>query len=430
MSTLAHVILWGVRIGSVSFDPGYPAARFEYDPDFAASGIQPSPFAMPLSGQVYSFPHLNSATFRGLPGLLSDSLPDKFGNAVVDAWLVSQGRPAGSLNPVERLCYTGSRGMGALEYVPAIGPDATPGQQLEIDRLVELASAILSQRALAHASADQAGLDQILSVGTSAGGARAKAIVAWNEQTGDIRSGQVQAGRGYGYWVMKLDGMQDNADKEDRDPQGYTLIEYAYHLLARQSGISMPECRLLEDGRLRHFLSRRFDRDAATGKKIHMQTLGALVHADYNSPGSYSYEQAAQTICGLGMGQDEVEQLFRRMCFNVVFRNQDDHVKNISFLMDRNGTWSLAPAYDITYAYQLGGMWTGTHQMAVNGKRDGFERVDLLQSARTMGIGKGRAQGILDDVLDSAAQWPRFAEEAGMDEQVAHRLQDAFRLDL
>ena len=427
MSDVAEVRLWGTQIGTVALGDGERAASFEYDRDFIASGIQLSPIAMPLAGRVYSFPALSQAAFHGLPGMLADSLPDKFGNALIDAWLESQGRARGSLNAIERLCYTGSRGMGALEYKPMLGPDADSSQALDLAALTDLAEQILSKREAFHVPEGNGAMAQILRVGTSAGGARAKALIAWNEQTGDIRSGQIDAGEGYGYWLLKFDGVAHNADKEDEDVPCYTRIEYAYHLMARAAGIDMSECRLYPEGTRRHFLTKRFDR-TESGGKIHMQTLAGLAHFDFGVTGANSYEQAIEVGRLIGLGQAEAEQMFRRMAFNVFARNQDDHVKNISFLMDRSGRWSLAPAYDVTYAYNPAGAWTGRHQMTINGKQDGIDEADLYACARHMSLRAKRAKDVIATVRDAVASWDSFAEQADVPERQAQAIKQAFCL--
>ncbi len=415
MSTVAAVNLWGSRIGAVSLEDGTTVAAFQYDPEFLPSGVEPAPLMMPLAPRTYTFPALSYETFRGLPGFLADSLPDRYGNTLIDAWLARQGRRPESFNAVERLCYIGKRGMGALEFVPAIGPRETRTKDIEIAALVELASEVLTQRENLEASfADSSKEDamrDILSVGTSAGGARAKAVIAWNPATNVVRSGQVDAGPGFEYWLLKFDGVSGNKDKELEDPKGYGAIEYAYSLMARAAGIQMSECRLLEEGGRRHFMTRRFDRDKSGGK-LHMQSLGALAHYDFNQAGAYSYEQALQTIRRLGLAMDAVEQQFRRMTFNIVARNQDDHVKNIAFLMARDGSWQLAPAFDVSYAYQPGGRWTNQHQMSLNGKRDDFTLADLRQAADGASMKRGRAKTILDEVTQAVTSWPEFAADA------------------
>ena len=304
--TVAEIIMWGTKIGTVVFDRETGLGSFEYDPAFLSSGIEVSPLAMPLSRRVYAFPELARQSFHGLPGLLADSLPDKFGNAIIDAWLQSQGRSPSSFDPVERLCYTGSRGMGALEYVPARGPSPLESESIEIDRLVQLASDILRSREDMHIVAGGNAMQELIRVGTSAGGARAKAVIAWNEQTGDIRSGQIDAGKGYEYWLIKFDGVSKNGDKEGDDAPQYTKIEYAYYLMAQNAGISMSECRLYEENGRYHFMTRRFDRDLSTGAKLHMQSLGGIAHFDFNLPGAYSYEQAAQVMRQIRISNTEI----------------------------------------------------------------------------------------------------------------------------
>ncbi|MES9830418.1 MAG: HipA domain-containing protein [Candidatus Thiodiazotropha sp.] len=433
MATVAEVRLWGRTIGAVSLADGESTALFEYDPAFARSGIEIAPMMMPLSKRLYSFPQLPRETFHGLPGLLADSLPDRFGNLLIDAWLASQGRPSHSFNAVERLCYTGRRGMGALEYVPAIGPGARYSSQIEIDRLVELASLVLGQRqALQHSLADadkQEALSDILRVGTSAGGARAKAVIAWNRETNEVRSGQVTAGEGFEYWLLKFDGVSGNRDKELEDPQGYAAVEYAYYLMAGACGIDINESRLFEEGGRRHFMTKRFDR-LDGGEKLHMQSLCAMAHYDFNSAGAYSYEQALMAIRRLGLPMQAVEEQFRRMAFNIIGRNQDDHVKNIAFLMDKSGAWALSPAFDMTYSFNPDGLWTATHQMTLNGKRDSFVLDDFRACAKSASMKRGRADAIVAEVLSTVSNWSRFAEQAGVPALMRRQIQNTLRLDL
>lgn len=420
MTTLAEVRLWGRRIGAVSLEDGESVCAFQYDPAFVGSGIQVAPLTMPLSPEVFAFPGLNPQSFHGLPGLLSDSLPDRYGNTLIDAWLATQGRTPESFNVVERLSYTGARGMGALEYAPATGPRAQRASKIRVDALVELASEVLTHRADLKASFAGEGkadaLRDILRVGTSAGGARAKAVIAWNPQTNEVRSGQVPTDPGFEPWLLKFDGVAGNRDRELADPQGYCAVEYAYSRMARAAGIETPPTRLLEEGGRRHFMARRFDR-TADGGKLHMQSLAAMAHFDFNDAGAYSYEQAFLTMRRLGLPMAALEEQFRRMAFNICARNQDDHVKNIAFLMDRTGAWRLSPAFDITWSYNPGGAWTGRHQMSMAGKRDGFERGDFDDCADAVAINRRRARGILDEVQAAVAGWPGFADEAGVDER-------------
>ena len=426
MSTVAEVRLWGRTIGAVSLPDQEQVAAFEYDAAFARSGIPVAPLSMPLSRQVYRFPELSRQTFLGLPGLLADSLPDKFGNALIDAWLASQGRRPDSFNAVERLCYTGQRGMGALEFAPAIGPVTRQATDIAIDKLVALASRVLSHRNNLQTSFEDqdkaAALRDILRVGTSAGGARAKAVIAWNPDTQEVRSGQVKAGDGFEYWLLKFDGVSGNKDKELEDPRGYGAIEYAYYLMARECGIEISECRLLEESGRRHFMTRRFDR-LAGGGKLHMQSLCALAHFDFNLAGAYSYEQALLVIRQLDLPMQAIEQQFRRMAFNIVARNQDDHVKNIAFLMDKSGQWALSPAFDMAYSYNPAGAWTASHQMTMNGKREGFTLDDFRACARTASMKRGRAEDILGEVQGAISKWPSFAEAAGVSDAVHEKVQ-------
>ncbi len=427
---IAEVQLWGRRIGAVSIDDRRDVAAFQYDPEFALSGIELSPLVMPLSPRVYQFPNLPRNTFHGLPGLLADSLPDKFGHALIDAWLATQGRAPESFSSVERLCYVGARGMGALEFVPSYGPKLRVPSKIRIDALVQLASDVLAERNRLqghfHEAAKARTLEDILLVGTSAGGARAKAVIAWNPDTDEVRSGQIAAGEGFEYWLLKFDGVSGNKDKEAEDAKGYGTVEFAYHLMARAAGITMSDCRLMEDKGRRHFMTRRFDRFAG-GEKLHMQSLCALAHFDFNHAGAYSYEQAMLTIRRMRLPMAAVEEQFRRMVFNIVARNQDDHVKNIAFLMDKRGAWSLAPAFDITYSYNPSGSWTSTHQMTLNGKRDGFVREDLEACAVSALMKRGRALAILEEVQSAVQRWPEFAQRARLGDERTARIQATHR---
>jgi serine/threonine-protein kinase HipA len=419
--TIAEVLLWGRTIGAVSLRAGQQFASFQYAKDFAQSGIQVSPIQMPLDTRTYRFPELALQSFHGLPGLLADSLPDRFGNALIEAWLSSIGRRSDSFDAVERLCYTGTRGMGALEFRPATGIETVEGEAVQIGALVKLASQVLRDRVgwsvdLSEDSPQRdkaAALASILHVGTSAGGARAKAVVAWNEVTNEVFSGQVKTAPGFSHWLLKFDGVDANRDKELDDPQGFGAIEFAYSLMAGAAGVSMSECRLFEEGGRRHFMTKRFDR-TQNGKKLHMQSLAALAHYDFNLAGVYSYEQALLCIRTLNCGMEALEQQFRRMVFNIVARNQDDHVKNIAFLMDKAGVWTLAPAYDVTYSYNPNGAWTSQHQMTVNAKRDQFSMDDLRRCAQGASLKRGRCEAIVEEVIVAVDRWPEYASAAGV----------------
>lgn len=418
----AEVYLWGTRVGTVIQSDITSPPQFAYDRNFVRSGIELSPVTMPLSLQTYSFSNLREETFRGLPGLLADSLPDRFGTRIIESYLARQGRLEEGLTAVERLCYVGSRGMGALEYVPQIGV-GIPDQAIDIDELAKLADEILADRQSFKIRANEQTLEQLIKISASAGGARAKALIAWNGETGDIRSGQIDAGEGYSYWLLKFGEIHNNRDKDTTaDEQGYSRIEYAYSLMCKDAGIEMTECRLIRSRGGVHFAARRFDREYDTGRKIHMHTLGGLAHFDFNDPGANSYEQAAQIMRRIKLPQSDVEQLYKRMVFNEVAKNYDDHVKNISFLMDRSGVWRLAPAYDMTFSYRPDSIWTSRHQMRINGKRDDLTVEDLRVCGRNMDISDKRIKEIIGNVVEVVGNWAKYAECAGVSEKVMERV--------
>jgi len=425
--------MWGRQIGAVSTDGPGMVATFEYTGAFARSGIEVAPLTMPLSRQIHTFPELPQVSFHGLPGMLADALPDKFGNAVIDAWLAALGRLPQDIDAVERLCYTGTRGMGALEFKPSLGPQSRKSTPVKVDALVALAAEVLRSRQNLQASLADPGrehaLREILRVGASAGGARAKAVIAWNPKTNEVRSGQVKAPPGFEYWLLKFDGVSNNTDRDLADPQGFGAIEYAYSLMGRAAGIQMAECRLFEESGRRHFMTRRFDR-LDGGEKLHMQSLAALAHFDFNNPVAHSYEQALSVIRRLGLSMDNIEEQFRRMVFNVIARNQDDHVKNIAFLMDKLGRWSLSPAFDVMYAYNPSGTWTAMHQMSLAGKRDGFTFDDFKRVAETASMKRGRAEAITREVAAAVGRWREFAEQAGVLRDQIEKIGNAHKLDM
>tara|TARA_R110001583_G_scaffold195114_1_gene369242 strand:- start:3855 stop:5168 length:1314 start_codon:yes stop_codon:yes gene_type:complete len=431
--THADVTLWGAKIGAVSWNEDQNIGEFQYEPSFAQSGIQPSPIMMPAGKQIYSFPGLDKEAFKGLPGMLSDSLPDKFGNLLIDKWLTEQGRSKADFNPVERLCYVGTRGMGALEFIPAKTFGRTKDRTLDIEQLTDLASRVLIERTSLHGQLtgqdDEEALRDILRVGTSAGGARAKAVLLWNSETGEFRSGQVsKAPKGFTHWLLKFDGVSENSDKELADPKGFGRLEYASYLLAKDVGITMSDCRLYEEGGRAHFMTKRFDRDSKGGK-IHMQSLGAIRHYDLNMPGHYSYEQAIETAKRLKLPQKDIEQQVRRALFNVVIRNQDDHVKNIAYLMDTTGTWRLSPAYDVVYSHNPDGSWTNSHQMTLNGKRDKFTMEDFYTLGRYAEIRENALRDMLEGIVEKAQGWlTNYCVQSKVPDTLAKRAQNGFRL--
>ena len=425
---LAEVMLWGTAIAVIRWDEQSGVADFQYTPEFQGFGIEVAPVVMPVRAQAYRFSHLNKETFKGLPGMLADVLPDKFGNALIDQWLIKQGRSPEDFNPIERLCYTANRAIGALEFKPTqryFDPDQ--GAQIEIDKMVRLASLVLQKKQfeIDRQDLDGEALEQILQIGTSAGGARAKAIINWNEQRNIILPGHMQPQDGFDGWLIKFDGVSENRDKELADPLGYGRIEYAYYLLAVKAGIEMMESRLLEEGGRAHFMTKRFDR--VGGDKLHMTSLCGLGHFDFNDPAATSYEQAFVLARQLQVPREHVAQLFKRMVFNVVFRNQDDHTKNIAFLMDRSGAWQLSPAFDVAYSYNPNGLWTSKHQMSINGKRDDFIVSDFLSAAEQTGLPKQRIRKCIDEVLTVLPLWANCAQAAGVSGEMIEAIGKTFR---
>lgn len=424
----AEVKLWGSRIGATYWDEGSAIAVFEYDPSFATSDIQVAPIVMPLRRGAYSFPELarSGSDFKGLPGLLADSLPDAWGYQLLNAALEARGRPANSFNPIEQLCYVGTRGMGALEFEPATHP-RTEAVPVEVDWIAELASRVVASRSDLAARLDAEGLEDLIRVGSSVGGQRAKALIAWNPETNDMRSGQVDAPDGYSQWILKFDGLvKDGVGLGD--PVGWGRVEYAYAMLARRCGITMSPSRLQRDGSGRaHFMTQRFDRGGGH-TKWHVQTLSAMGHFDYNSPGLVGYEDAMDILIRLDAPFTDIEQLFRVMVFNVVGRNQDDHTKNISYVMDTRGRWRIAPAYDLTWSFNPRGAWTSRHQMSVNGKRSDFTRDDLTSVGRRYGVSDPGS--VVGATIEAFSTWEDVARDVEVPPPLVTAVGDSLRLDL
>lgn len=416
-----RVKMWGTTVGYLHQDDN-GMVGFQYDEEFLKSNIEISPVKMPLSTATYTFPALPEQTFHGLPGMVADSLPDKFGNIVINRYLESQGRTADSLSVIEKLCYTGKRGMGALEYEPS-QELTSMNETVDLDALTKLASEILSEKEQIHIEKNDNLMAQLMECGSSVGGARAKTLIAWKPETNDIRSGQINAGKGYEYWLLKFDNIKNNKDKDSRPDDGeYTKVEYAYYLMALDAGIEMSECRLYKENGSAHFMTKRFDRKGAKGEKLHMQSLCALAHMDFNSPRVYSYEEAFAVMKQLRLPYSDFAQLFRRMVFNEYAKNYDDHTKNISFLMDKKGVWSLSPAYDITFSYRKDSIWVSAHQMLINGKSDNITKEDMLKVAEKAGVKKSDAVKSIEQVINSVSKWEHFAEKSGMSEYNIKRI--------
>jgi len=429
--TTAIVNLWGTTIGYVSMDANEQFARFEYDPNFAAFGVEPAPLMMPVRERhIYQFPDLHPRSFHGMPGLLADSLPDKYGQRLINVWLAKTGRRPEEFNAVDRLCYTGRRGMGALEFEPSSPTKLSTDKRLEIKDLTELASMAFASKETLDAKwsggeGDNALLD-ILSVGTSAGGARAKAVIAFNPKTRHVRSGQLDLRPGFEHWLIKFDGVEFNGDWGVADPSGYGLLEYSYYLMAEKCGVDMMESRIFSENGRNHFMTRRFDREDE-GRKKFVQTLGALAHYDYYESGQYSYEQIFMIMKQLNLSQAEIEQQFRRTLFNLVGCNQDDHVKNFSFMMDRKGHWELSPAYDLCHAE--GSDFTRFHQLSVNGKTSGFTMEDIKSLAKYAGLPRGREKQLLAQTVEAFSGWNETALELDIPKNIKQHVLSTIRLN-
>ena len=423
MVDIAKVKLYGNDLGTFRWDERYAVAQFEYADSFVGRGIEPAPIMMPVrEGRVYSFGDIGKETFKGLPGMLADSLPDTYGRALFDRWLALTGRQSG--NSIETLCFFGKRCMGALEFEPAMDMPYNSNTRIEIDALVNVASEALAEKKDfgANLSDDKkAAIAEIVRLGTSAGGQRAKAIIAYNKNTGEVRSGQVDAPAGFDYYLIKLDGV--TAEAGFRETQNFGRLEYSFYKLVKECGIEMSECSLIEENGRAHFLTKRFDR--VNGEKVHMQTLCAVAHYDYRLLRAYSYEQAFNVMRTLRLPYSQAQEMFRRIVFNVVVRNQDDHTKNISFLMDKNGKWRLSPAYDMGFSYNPDGGWTSQHQMSINGKFDGITRSDLLEIAKRDNI-KGAAE-IIDQVSTVASGWGSIARECGVPDIMVDTIMPQFQ---
>jgi|UniRef100_UPI004047F84C serine/threonine-protein kinase HipA len=425
MIQTAYVNIWNQRVGAVAWDEQNGTASFEYAPEFVQTGLELSPIIMPAeASRIYRFvDHRNTSTFKGLPGLLADVLPDKYGNTLINQWLVKNNRPANSINPVETLCFIGQRAMGALEFEPAIPKDKGQSIRLEMNELIDITSKILSgrQEFLTNLQPEQEkSLQTILKIGTSAGGARAKALIAFNKETQEIRSGQANVPRGFEHYLIKFDGIED---EQFGTSKGYGRVEMAYYKMAVDAGIEMMESELLVENGRAHFMTKRFDR-LNGANKVHVQSFCALRHYDFNDISLYAYEDLFETMRLLVLPYPQAEQLYRRMVFNVIAKNCDDHTKNFAFTMDQSGEWSLSPAFDVCYAYRPSSSWVSQHCLSVNGKRKNIEKADLLEVARKMNI--KNANEIIDQIDQVISRWKDYANDQKVDPELRDTIQGTF----
>lgn len=436
MQNLAEVRLWGDLVGALAYEPKSQLSTFEYAPKWLGKGIELSPLHMPLSTRKYQYPGLNPETYKGLPAVFADALPDDFGNAVINAWLARNGRDTGSFTALERLLYTGKRGVGALEFAPAINARTPEDTQIELASLVEMAQTILNQRTnfaenIWPKQLNDNAMSALFQVGTSAGGARAKALIAINADRSQIRSGQIDAESGFEHYLLKFDGIEEHKTNSEvfGDPKGFGRMEYAYYLMAKDAGLDISASELILDGPRAHFMTKRFDRQG--NHKKHYVSLCAMDHADYRQPGSYSYEQLLAVARQLRLPRTDAIEIYRRMVFNVVSRNHDDHTKNTGFLLDTpDSQWRLAPAFDIAYSYKKDSPWVASHQMSINGKRDFFEREDLLAVASLISNFKKESEEIIEQVISIVKQWQGYAEKAQVFEVLAKEIEQNHLLKL
>ncbi|MGK0442210.1 MAG: serine/threonine-protein kinase HipA [Pseudohongiellaceae bacterium] len=432
---LAEVKIWGERVGAISFNRETGLGTFEYDRHWFQYGIQLFPLHMPMSEEKFTFTSVSRETYKGIPPALADTLPDKFGNALIDAWLAREGRDPTTFSPVERLLYTGSRGMGALEFLPAIEVSNNRFQELQLSSLVDVAQQIMDERDAFHVDLEgdkekEDAIKALFQIGTSAGGARPKAVIAINKDRSSVLSGQVATPSGYDHYLIKFDGItQKHIDEETyADPQGFGRMEYAYFNMARDAGITIMDCELLERDGLSHFMTKRFDR--LQGEKIHYQSLCAMDNADFNLPGSYSYERMLGVMRALQLSRDEQIELYRRMVFNVIARNHDDHTKNFGFIMGQDGKWVLAPAFDVAYSYKKGSPWVSDHQMTISGVRNNFTREHLMAVGSSIPRFKKQSEKIIDDIIAVASEWRFYADSAGVFPELKSEITHNLRINI
>ncbi|MBF7957682.1 type II toxin-antitoxin system HipA family toxin [Rahnella victoriana] len=428
-----EVLFDGIPVGYLAYVDDSGFATFEYTQDWQKDGFSLSPIHLPLNNQVFTFPALAFETFRGLPAVFADSLPDDFGNSLINAWLARKGQDKTQFLALDRLLYTGTRGMGALEYQPTNNNLEVDSQPILIGELVKMAQKVLDSRdELQLNDYEESSLAKLLQIGTSAGGARAKAVVAANADRSEILSGQVEVPEGFEHYLLKFDGVEEHkSDKETfGDPKGYGVMEYVYHLMAKDAGISMSECELLRERNSdrAHFMTKRFDR--VNNQKYHVLSLCGIAHADFRKPGAYSYEELLAVCRQLGLSNKEQEQIFRRMVFNVVARNHDDHTKNWLFMVDDNFKWTLAPAFDVAWSYKADSPWVNAHQLTLAGKRDKFVMDDLLSVANHItSLRPSKAKKIIDQTIRIVSRWRDYAEKEGVPEALIVSVEKSLRIN-
>lgn len=426
MVDVAEVKIWGELVGAVRWDEQQQLGYFQYDPKFLQKGWDLSPIKMPVEegSRIYIFPELRKGrgetedSFKGLPGLLSDVLPDRYGNRLINVWLAQQGLAENSMNPVEKLCFIGSRAMGALEFEPAQIKTNKNSFSLELDSLVEVAKKMLNEREnflTNFGKDDEKAMMEILKIGTSAGGARPKAVIGYNPKSKEVRSGQGNVPKGFEHWLIKLDGV---SGEQFGESSGWGRVEYAYYLMAKDCGIEISECRLLEENGRAHFMTKRFDRKENI--KHHIQSLCGLQHYDFNDMYGYSYEQVFQAMRLLRLSYPEAEQMFRRMVFNVLATNFDDHTKNFSFILKKDENWRLAPAYDLCFSFDETNHWVSKQTLSVNGKRMNIAKEDLMTIAKDNNLKKG--EKIIDEIIAVVKSWDQYAKQAGVRNDLKERI--------
>lgn len=429
------VFLWGTKIGMLDYEPGQTEiATFEYDENFIKVGIELSPINVSTQNKIYNFDNISFNTFHGLPGFIADSLPDKFGNQLIDQYFTQKGKNNNEITALDRLLYIGDRGLGALEYRPSIDFNNSQDTKLDLRSLSELAELVLNKKDILKSNlnnADKESALKLLKVGSSAGGARSKALVALDSE-GNIYDGTINhANIKCKYYLLKFDN-DNNSDRDNKDPKGMTKIEYIYSLFAKKCDIDTPITDYIEDGDDFHFLIERFDRINKGNKldKLHYVSWCGMAHAHRDITGAYSYEQLVLTARNIGLGQDTAKEIFKRAVFNIVGKNQDDHTKNFGFLMDRQGNWRLSPSFDMTYSYDPLGKWTKNHQINLNGKQNSFTKEDIITFGKYCGLNKNKSLDILNKTIYIFKKFEEYADKYNVSDKLKTMILNNLRTDI